>query len=276
MYAYPMTSDNGYFLYYDKAVVSEASVENMTSIIADCKAASKQFAFQLGKDGAWYNASFFFGAGCVSEWSTTTDGKFNGYNDTYNSPNGLVALKGMQELITSGTYVNSSSADAFSSGAAALVTGTWAYKDILKIFKDRPQDLGITDLPSYTVDGNSYHLKSFAGYKLMGVKPQTSTRRAQAAHSLANFLTAEAQQLTRFTSKGWGPSNKVAQENDAVKADVALAALRKQNECSVVQGQYPDGWWNLAASMGDSIQQGSSLESILANYAAGLDALKNA
>ena len=33
-YAYPMTSDNGYFLYYDKSVVTDPT--NMEAILADC------------------------------------------------------------------------------------------------------------------------------------------------------------------------------------------------------------------------------------------------
>ncbi len=36
-YAYPITSDNGYFLYYDKSVISDPST--LEGIIADCKKA---------------------------------------------------------------------------------------------------------------------------------------------------------------------------------------------------------------------------------------------
>ena len=39
-YAYPLTSDNGYFLYYDKSVVSDPST--LEAIVADCEAAGKK------------------------------------------------------------------------------------------------------------------------------------------------------------------------------------------------------------------------------------------
>ena len=34
LYAYPMTADNGYFLYYDKSVLSEDDVKSMDTLLA--------------------------------------------------------------------------------------------------------------------------------------------------------------------------------------------------------------------------------------------------
>ena len=45
MYAYPMTSDNGYFLYYDKSVVSDPS--QLETILTDCEAAGKSFYMEI-------------------------------------------------------------------------------------------------------------------------------------------------------------------------------------------------------------------------------------
>lgn len=44
-YAYPMTSDNGYFLYYDKSVVTDPS--SLEKIVADCEAAGKNFYMEI-------------------------------------------------------------------------------------------------------------------------------------------------------------------------------------------------------------------------------------
>ena len=38
MYAYPMTADNGYFMYYDKSVIPEEDVDSLEKLIADCEA----------------------------------------------------------------------------------------------------------------------------------------------------------------------------------------------------------------------------------------------
>ena len=60
-YAYPLTSDNGYFLYYDKSVVKDPST--LEAIVADCEAAGKKIYFDIRS--GWYQPAFFFGAGCV-------------------------------------------------------------------------------------------------------------------------------------------------------------------------------------------------------------------
>ena len=47
LYAYPMTSDNGYFLYYDKSVISDEDAKSLEAIIAACEKAGKNFSFEL-------------------------------------------------------------------------------------------------------------------------------------------------------------------------------------------------------------------------------------
>ncbi len=168
-YAYPLTNDNGYFMYYDKSVIPEADLDSLEKLIADCEAAGKYFAFEQDTS-AWYNASFFFGAGCHSNWELDDEGKIVGVDDDFNSDKGLIAVKGMEKLVKSPMFVSSSQAAEFDNGAAIVVTGTWAFDDIKAILGD---NLGATDLPSFEVDGKEYHLGSFSGCKLLGVKPQS-------------------------------------------------------------------------------------------------------
>ena len=77
IYAYPMTSDNGYFLYYDKSVISDEDAQSVEKIIADCEAAGKHFAFETSTS-AWYTASWFFATGCRSVWEQNAEGIFTG------------------------------------------------------------------------------------------------------------------------------------------------------------------------------------------------------
>ena len=56
-YAMPYT-DNTFFLYYDKTVLSEADVTSLDTIIAKSVEKGKVFAMPLN-DG-WYNSSFYF------------------------------------------------------------------------------------------------------------------------------------------------------------------------------------------------------------------------
>ena len=63
--------------------------------------------------------------------------------------------------------------------------------------------------------------------------------------------------MARFEAEGWGPSNLEAQASDAVQADEALSALAAQLAYTIPQGQYPDGYWTLATSLGDDVKQGN-------------------
>ena len=113
LYAYPLTADNGYFMYYDKSVVSEDHIDSLEAIIADCEAAQKYFAYEM-QTSAWYLAGMFFGTGCVSEWTMDEEGKdFISVRDTFNSANGLIAAKGIEKIVKSPFHLSSSSGSEF-------------------------------------------------------------------------------------------------------------------------------------------------------------------
>ena len=265
MYAYPLTSDNGYFMYYDKTVIPEEDVDSLEKLIADCEAAQKYFAFETNTS-AWYIASWFFATGCKSEWTTGDDGSFISVLDTFNSPEGLIAVKGMKKLVDSKYHISSSSGDEFASDAAIVVTGTWNFEAIQKLLGDH---MGVTDLPSFEVDGKEYHLGSFNGCKLMGVKPQSDSLRLLALQLLAEYLTDFDRQMERFNELSWGPSNLQAQASDAVQANPGLAALLKQNEYSRPQGQIHGAWWDIAKVIGDDVKAATDeagLQAALDNY----------
>ncbi len=277
LYCYPLTEDNGYFMYYDKSVIPEEHLNSLEDIIADCEAAGKNFSFQL-KASAWYNASFFFATGCKSEWTADADGNFTSVDDTYDSPEGIIALKGMQKLLKSNCFTESEAGAADFSAAvpsAVVVSGTWDVNTAKEALGD---NYGVAKLPSFTVDGKTYQLGSFSGCKLMGIKPQTDSNKAQILQALAAYLTGKDCQLERFEKFGWGPSNVEALATDAVKANAALAALSAQNEFAIPQGQIHGSWWSIAKSPAVAAQTAESdadLQKALDEYKAAIDGIFN-
>ena len=272
IYAYPMTSDNGYYLYYDKSVITDPS--SLEAIIADCEEAyynsESNYLFRYALSNAWYNASFFFGAGCHSKWIMDEDGRFVDIDDNFNSAQGLVAMKGMQKLAQSVVY--DSNADWFNK-TAAIVTGIWNAQMAEEHFGE---NLGICKLPTFTVDGNTYQLGSFSGNKLMGVKPQTDAKKGAVLQLLAHYLTSEKCQLERYEMWQWGPSNLKAQASDMVSSNPHLAALAAQNAHAVPQGQINGGWWDLAADLGYAAKSAYSDQDLLdylADYEAAIKEL---
>lgn len=246
IYAYPLTSDNGYFLYYDKSVVTDPS--SLEQILADCEAAGKNFYMEL--NSGWYQTAFFFATGCELTFDTDSDGNFTAANVSYATDNGVVALKEMIEVASSSAFQNGSSVDN-GVNIGAIVDGTWDSSSAQAAFGD---NYACAKLPSFTgSDGKSYQLSGFGGFKLLGIKPQEDAGKLAVCNALAKYLTSEEIQLARYESVGWGPSNLAAQSSDAVKADPALSALAEQLAYTIPQGNYPGDYWTDATSLGDDV-----------------------
>ncbi len=241
MYAYPITADNGYFLYYDKSVVTDPST--LEAILADCEAAGKNFYMEL--NSGWYDVAFFFGAGCTLTYDVDDEGAFTACNVDYASDNGVRALKAMINLAKSPAFVNGSSASN-ASDIGAIVDGPWDAKAVQGLLGD---NYAACKLP--TVDG--FQMGGFGGYKMIGVKPQTDEAKLAACDALAAYLSSEEAQLYRFKAVEWGPSNMKAAEDEAVQSNIALAAIADQMKYCVVQGQYPGEYWSLATALGDDV-----------------------
>ena len=267
LYAYPMTSDNGYYLYYNKSIISEEDAKDLAALVAKCEANNLKFRFAL--ENAWYTASFFFATGCHTNWTTNEKGEFVSVDDTFNSAEGMIAMKGMQILAKSSCY--DSNADIFTD-AGAIVTGIWNANAAAAHFGD---NLAATKLPSFTVDGKTYQLGSYSGNKLMGVKPQTDAKKAAVLSLLAQYLTNEQCQNQRYEQFQWGPSNKNAQATDAVQSNISLAALAAQNAFGTPQGQIAGVFWDNANALGavaKSANTEAELQEGLNNYQNAVDA----
>ena len=249
LYAYPLTSDNGYFLYYDKSVVKDPST--LDGILADCEAAGKNFYMEI--NSGWYQTAFFFGAGCDLSYETDDNGNFTKANVTYASDEGLAALKAMIGLSESKAFQNGS-AMGEATNVGAIVDGTWDSATAQEVFGD---NYACAKLPTFK-DGNGkeHQMSGFGGFKLLGVKPQTEDAKLAACDALAYYLAGEEAQLARYKEVGWGPSNIKAQASSDVKSDAALSALAEQLQYSIPQGQYPGDYWTLSTSLGDSIRNG--------------------
>ena len=241
MYAYPMTSDNGYFLYYDKSVVTDPT--DLDKILADCEKAGKSFYFQV--NSGWYQVAFFFANGCELTYDTDSDGAYTKLNTNYASENGVKALKSMIKMCKSPAFQNGSSLST-ATNVGAIVDGVWDSGAAKDLFGD---NYAATKLPM--ADG--VQLSGFGGFKMLGVKQQVDDAKLAACDALAAYLTSAEVQLARYKAVGWGPSNLAAQQDEAVQQDVALSALAAQLAYTIPQGQYPGGYWSTSEGLGDDI-----------------------
>ena len=293
IYAYPMTSDNGYFLMYDTRIFSETDVGNISTMLAKIKGTSNKIYFKAQGDG-FYTASYFLAKEkgkpeseslCSNYWDLNLDtGLFTAYHDTFHElPNGLIAAKGIKEIADKSLVASDNSVSKFGSTAAAVVTGIWDYEAAYNrlAIKDASGKvtgsyLGCAELPCYTVDGKDYHLGSYDGYKLMGIKPQRDAKKASVCRRLAQYLTSETCQTERFEQVSWGPTNKASSQEPGVVNHPGLAALNKQHLYATQQGQCPGEWFLALKTAASGVKTSSTddeLKTILNNYYAGLPVL---
>ncbi|MBR6046208.1 MAG: extracellular solute-binding protein [Ruminococcus sp.] len=272
VYAYPETSDNGFFLYYDKSVVSDPST--LEGILKQCGDAGKKFYMDL--QSGWYNVAFFFATGAKCSYNYDTEGNVTGADCDYNSEAGLKAMQAMVKLAADPAYSEGDKSyaaqfDKNGGNAGAIVSGTWDSATVKDLLGD---NYAAAKLPTFSVDGKDYQMSGFGGFKLVGVKPQTDSDKLTFCHALADFLTGEDMQMARFEANGWGPSNKNAQASDKVKADEALSALSQQLAFCTPQGQYPNAYWTLTEAFGTDITSGKYEKSADADLYKALEELE--
>ncbi len=244
LYAYPMTADNGYFLYYDKSVFTEEDVKTLDRLLEVAGQKNKKVLMDVSN--GWYIAAFFLGAGCTLD---IKDGK---QVCDFNNDKGVAAGEAVKAFTANSAFITGEDAiltGGMGSTIAAGVSGTWTADAIKEKLGD---NYAATKLPTFTLDGQQVQMKSFAGYKLMGVN--SATKHPKEAMQLAEFLTNEKNQLIRFEKRAMGPSNKKAAEDEMVKANVALAALSMQNQYGVTQGNVLNTSWKPMEAFGTAME----------------------
>ncbi len=245
LYAFPMTADNSYFLYYDKSVISDEQAKTLDGILEAAKAADKKFFMDVSN--GWYIASFFLGAGgklgIAEDGSQTTD---------FNNEKGVAAGEAIKALTAHDAFLTGD--DAILNGGmgttiAAGVSGTWNAGSIAEKLGD---NYAAAKLPTFTLNGEQAQMSSFFGYKLMGVNSQTDY--PEEALALADWLTNEENQLKRFELRTLGPSNIKVAADPRVKANVALAAVADQEQYAVPQKEVLGNYWSPAEAFGATME----------------------
>ena len=249
-YSYPLSANTGYFLYYDKSVISDPT--SLEAIIEDCEAAGKDFAMELGS--GWYQSAFFFSSGSLLEYEMNSSQEFTDCNLSYDSDMGVVALREMAELASSPSFRNSSNVGE-NANEAALVSGIWNKEAAMELFGD---NFAVARLPEYVgSDGVTYQMSGFCGYRLLSVKPQFDQGKAILCLNLAEYLSSMEVQMKCYESLGWIPTNVFAQNSNKIKTDEVANALLDQQYYSIPQRYYPGSYWENAQLLGYGIVEGA-------------------
>ncbi len=257
-YGYPYSADNGFFLYYNKDVVSDTQAQTVEGVIKACNDAKMDFIFE--GTNSWYSLSFAYGAGGtyevkydgtqISSLKVDLDKVPDGGKYSYGQLGGYELAWVLQQSCTK-IGVDTDIDNSLNGGTfGACIRGTWVGDKIKNALGD---DFGATVLPKWTgLDNEQHEWYSFAGYKLFGVNAYS--KHPEDAHKLAAFLSSEAMQDKRFDDNGIGPSNKVVAAKQKVKDNLAVGAMTQQiMTASILQTPMPSKYWSEADAFGQAM-----------------------
>ena len=248
LYGYPMTADNGYYLYYDKSVLTEEDVKTLDGILEAANKAGKQVHMDVSN--GWYLASFFLGNGC--QLTLDADGK---QICDFNNEKGLEAAMAVREFCNNPAFVTGDDSvlqGGIGDNICCGISGPWTSASIKEKLGD---NFAAAKLPTFTCGGKQVQMGSFLGCKVLGVNTQSA--HPVEAMELAEYLTNEKSQARRFEVLGYGPSNINVASSDAVASDPALKALAEQSKYAI--SQHVNGaYWTPAEAFGAELEGHSS------------------
>ncbi len=268
--AYPLTADNGYFLYYNKAYLTQEDVQSLDRMLEAAAQAGKLVSMDWSS--AWYVYAFFGNTGL--EVGLNQDGLTN--YCTWNSSDGPIrgvdVAQAMLDIAASPAFSDRPDLeflDGVRDGTViAGISGVWNAVAVEEVWGG---DMGAAKLPTYTCAGRQVQMASFSGCKLVGVNAYSE--HPDWADRLAQWIASEENQRLRFEMRGQGPANASAASSSQVQSSPAIAALLEQSNYSQLQrvgGKFWDPVAEFSASMSQGNPSGASLQVQLDRMAEGV------
>lgn len=272
LYAYPLTADNGYFLYYNKRYITDEQAETLDGILE--AAASNGKLFTMDWSSAWYVYSFFGNTGLQVGLNDDGITNYCTWNRTDGDIRGIDVARAMLRIAESPGFASCTD-EEFLKGVKdgsviAGVSGVWNSVAVKEVWGD---NTGAAKLPTYSCSGSQIQMASFSGCKLIGVNAYSEY--PEWAARLAEWITDEENQRLRFEMRGQGPSNIAVADSAEIKQSPAITALLEQSEFSQLQrigGKFWDPVSKFAENMAAGNPSGRDLQDQLDELAEGVSA----
>ncbi len=277
VYGMPYT-DNTFFLYYNKSVLSETDVTSIDKILSKCTA-GKKFAYPM-TDG-WYTSAFYFGKGLGYEVTYDDNLAETSISCNFDNETGTAVTQAMWELVKD-SRVKADADDSkitagFNDGSIiAAVSGIWNRTTIQSYLGE---NLGASKLPTYTfakgtANAEQVQLVSFAGYKLMGVNNYSKNKTD--AMDFAEFYTNRENQIKHFEARGFVPTDETARMDEKVQSDICAKAITAQLAHTQTQKGVPTTLWVPLQGLGSAMIAGAQNNSfnLTAQLKACVDAIE--
>ena len=272
LYAYPLTADNGYFLYYNRQYITEEQAGTLDGILEAAAASGKLFTMDWSS--AWYVYSFFGNTGLQVGLNSDGITNYCTWNQTDGDIRGIDVAQAMLRIAANPGFASRTD-EEFLAGVKdgsviAGVSGVW---NSVAIKEAWGENAGAAKLPTYSCSGRQVQMASFSGCKLIGVNAYSE--HPEWAARLAEWITNEENQRLRFEMRGQGPSNIVVADSEEIRQSPAIAALLEQSEFSQLQrigGKFWDPVSKFAENMAAGNPSGQNLQEQLDQMAEGVSA----
>lgn len=240
LYAFPLTADNGYFLYYNKQYFSQQDIRSWDKMLDI--AAEQEKKVTMDWSSGWYVYSFFGNTGLTVGLNDDGITNYCTWNSTDGNIKGRDVARAMAAMAGHAGFASTDDA-GFLRGVkdGSIIAGVNGVWNAVAVEEAWGSSYGAAPLPSYTCAGQQIPMASFSGYKLIGVNAYSKHR--EWAEKLAEWITNENNQELRFLLRGQGPSNIRAAESEEVQNSPAIHALLEQSEFSCLQ-RIGGNFWN--------------------------------
>ncbi len=248
VYGFPM-APNTWFMWYNKDVFSEEDVKNLNTML-------EKGVVSFPMDNSWYTATFFFGVGgtCFGPQGIDAAAGIDFGSDLC-----VEAAKFMIDFAKNPNFINDVDgvgvAGMKDGSISAMFSGPWDRPALEESLGDK---LGCAVLPTFTMNGTDYQMKSFAGSKAIGVNPNAKSPKA--AMQLAAFLASAEGQLARYELSAITPAATACAEDEAVKSNfVVVTESAEMAQATVAQPTIAQmaAYWDPVKNFGTNILNGS-------------------
>ena len=268
LWGFPVTNDNGFFLYYNSTMIRDSEVNTLEDLLKAAEKAGKKVLFDVGN--GFYAATFFLSPevnGVDSlKWRENSDGDVI-YDIGWKNDKSVKAFEAARALFqTYGDTIQAATntsvvADLQSGTACAAIFGTWVFNAISNALGN---NLKATKLPTFKVESTNCQMASFTGSKVYCVNAAKTGANADTkkikAVKLAAYMTSKEGQLKRFEVRGTAPCDKEAQKDSSYTKNktIAIKALEAQNAAgAAIQSVAAESrYWNVGKAIGQAIKDG--------------------
>ena len=256
LYSYPISSDSGYFLWYNSEYLLEDSISSLEDILKYAKDNDKKVYFNF--DDGYYISSLFSSPDACgldsmkyeiikeksedkkeiltqvvydTNWIEQDSKGLTFLNYAFNL---LYPYYSSNTLLTDDTNL----IEGFNNGSiiAAIYDSSLelALKDSMK------NTLKADKLPSYHINNEAYQMASYTGNKAYVINKYASVEEQVTAASLASLLISKETQLKRYEKYMAIPTNKSALRDELFvnNKSMSVTALEKQRNYSVQASLY--------------------------------------